>query len=326
LCRSIRGPASSVVLDFHHLVERAFRAIDIDAVIFTELSSLSLSPLVRRLKPGTAQIMDMHNVDHVLFEQELQATDSDDCQATEALAVEIERLRAVESSLWKNVDAFWATSDHDCRILSRMNAEKIPGYEIPNGVAVGMQAFDDRDDKASDRNVIFCGTLNYYPNRDALIWMHAEVWPLVRERIPEARLRVVGRGAREEDFASVRGDPSVEFVGEVPDVVPYYRDAGIAIVPLRHGSGTRLKILESMSLGNPVVSTPIGCQGVSAEHGKEILIAADAVGLAASIVELMSNPSVFDDLRRQARTLVEERYDWHVIGNRANESLAEIVK
>jgi polysaccharide biosynthesis protein PslH len=151
------------------------------------------------------------------------------------------------------------------------------------------------------------------------------VWPKIRSTRDNARLAVVGRGADESDFASIRSDPSVEFVGEVDDVVPHYWNAGVCVVPLRLGSGTRLKIPEAMSLGNPVVSTTLGAMGLNVTSGVDIALADEPGDFASEVLRLMGNSDHFHAVRIAARKLVDERYDWRVIGRKMDESIDALV-
>jgi glycosyltransferase involved in cell wall biosynthesis len=120
----------------------------------------------------------------------------------------------------------------------------------------------------------------------------------------------------------VRNAPGVDLIGEVADVAPYYRRAGVFVCPLREGSGTRLKILESMALGNPVVSTRIGAEGIQAKPGRDLLIADAPEDFADAVVDLSTHPARFDRIRHHGRALVEARYDWDLIGDNAAESIA----
>jgi polysaccharide biosynthesis protein PslH len=327
--RFLRGswsePASSVVLNTHHLIRQILGSNRIDVVVFTELSSLAVAPLIRRLAPNATRIMDMQNVDHVLLEQELESLPHPSEPTRARFRRAAARLRSQEESLSRHVDAFWATSDNDKAAIDDLNHGLIPGQVIPNGVDVDMRPFDDRPSKASSGTVLFCGTLDYLPNRDGLLWFYESVWPKIRSTRDNARLAVVGRGADESDFASIRSDPSVEFVGEVDDVVPHYWNAGVCVVPLRLGSGTRLKIPEAMSLGNPVVSTTLGAMGLNVTSGVDIALADEPGDFASEVLRLMGNSDHFHAVRIAARKLVDERYDWRVIGRKMDESIDALV-
>ena len=169
--------------------------------------------------------------------------------------------------------------------------------------------------QAADPVLLFVGTIGYEPNADAVLWFARSVLPLIRARVPGAQLLVVGRDPPE----AVRGlarSPEVVVTGRVPDVVPWYRQAAVSVVPLRAGGGTRLKVLESLALGVPVVSTTVGCEGLAVEDGRHVLLADSEESFAARVVELLERTERARELREAGRRLVEERYDWRALGAR----------
>ncbi len=323
LQRSWRGPASSIVLKAYHLVAYVMAHHCIDVVILEHLGAALLGPLVRRCGSGTLRILDAHNIDHRLF---LHQMESHGDAASRSDAIAYEHSRYYETHLAEIVDAFFACSDDDRNVLSNLNGGRMPGYTIPNGVDVERRPYDSRHSKWQSGHVLFCGTLNYAPNRDGLLWFHRDVWPLVRRQNPNVQLMVVGQGAANDDFLDLRYDPSVQFIGAVDDVVPYYKRAGVAVVPLRQGSGTRLKLLEAMSMGNPVVSTRIGAEGIEAQSGEHLLLADVPDEFAAAITSLVSAPERFDAIRQSAHKLVSAAYDWQAIGGRLNDAIDALVQ
>jgi len=128
------------------------------------------------------------------------------------------------------------------------------------------------DPRAEKPTVLFCGAMDYNPNIDALRWYFGDVHERLRQLVPELRVLIVGKAPVAEVLA-YGGKPGVTVTGGVPDVRPYYRRSWLQIVPLRIGGGTRLKIVESMAIGTPVVSTTIGAQGLDLRHGEDILLA-----------------------------------------------------
>jgi glycosyltransferase involved in cell wall biosynthesis len=124
----------------------------------------------------------------------------------------------------------------------------------------------------------------------------------------------------------VRSDPTVDFLGEVDDVVPYYKDAGVSILPARFGRGTRLKVLEAMCLGNPLISTAIGVEGLGAVAGRDFILAEGSDEIAAATVRLMNDSAQFDSIRNAARRFAVENYDWSVMGAQMDSSLEEWLK
>jgi sugar transferase (PEP-CTERM/EpsH1 system associated) len=186
---------------------------------------------------------------------------------------------------------------------------------IHNGV--DMQYFDGSGtENTAGRNLVFVGSMDYYPNALAAASFTESIWPRVRERMPDARLLIVGAnpGASVRALASV---PGIEVTGTVPDVRPYYRDALAAIVPVRTGGGTRLKILEAMAAGVPVISTPLGAEGLDVTPGKDILLAGpdDAEQWLGHLLRLLEpSGETRKALVNAALELARTRYDWETLG------------
>ena len=138
--------------------------------------------------------------------------------------------------------------------------------------------------------------------------------PLVRKHRPDVRLTVVGRGS-DADVKALRRR-GVDATGEVPDVRPYLQGAEIVVVPIRMGSGTRLKVVEGLAMARPVVSTTLGCEGVNVRDGEHLLIGDTAAAFAMQIVHLFEHPQVGEALGRAGRELTEREYSWDYAGER----------
>ncbi|MCC7054107.1 MAG: glycosyltransferase [Gemmatimonadaceae bacterium] len=166
-----------------------------------------------------------------------------------------------------------------------------------------------------DVHLVFVGSMDYFPNVDAAQHFVTTTWPAMRARFPAARLSIVGANPTEavRALASV---PGVTVTGTVPDVRPYYDGALASIVPLRTGGGTRLKILESMAIGTPVISTVIGAEGIDVTDGETVLLAdaATPAEWVAQVERLASDPAARRRMSAAVRTLASERYDWVQIG------------
>jgi polysaccharide biosynthesis protein PslH len=187
--------------------------------------------------------------------------------------------------------------------------------------------------------LLFVGTMGYLPNVDAVLHLHDLILPLIRREYPHINLFVVGRAPRPEivrlatvpvmlngakhppappgeTLRSAQSDSQIIVTGEVIDVRPYYQQAQVCVVPLRAGGGTRLKILEAMALGRPVVSSSLGCEGLTVTHGEHLLIADTPADFAAGVIRLLRDPELWHRLTQNARRLVETRYDWAMIGDK----------
>jgi polysaccharide biosynthesis protein PslH len=174
------------------------------------------------------------------------------------------------------------------------------------------------------RSIVFVGKMDYYPNIEAARHFVERVWPAVTVRLPGTTLTIAGS----DPVEAVRGlerVPGVSVTGTVPDLRPFYRDALAAIVPLRTGGGTRLKILEAMAAGVPVISTRLGAEGLSVEPGRDILIAdADAPEQwVAHLERLAEAPEEGAKISARGIELVKTRYDWDIIGGKLRQMYEE---
>jgi glycosyltransferase involved in cell wall biosynthesis len=207
----------------------------------------------------------------------------------------------------------WAVVAYDLVVtVSREDAAMIPdgAVVVPNGVDVAR--FRPSPPPPSPR-VVFTGALHTQPNRDGIHWFCAEVWPAIRARVPDATLDVVG-ARPPSDVLALGNSDGVAVHADVPDVVPFLERACVAVVPLRIGSGSRLKALEAMAAGRPVVGTAIGVGGLEARPGRDLLVAEDADAFADQVVRCLADRELAMRLGVQGRTLVEELYSWDRIG------------
>jgi sugar transferase (PEP-CTERM/EpsH1 system associated) len=206
-----------------------------------------------------------------------------------------------------------AVSEADKSMLLKKNP-RLNIAVAPNGVDV--QQFQSLG-RSREKGLIFTGKMSYPPNSEAALYFAQEIFPLIKAEIPGAKLYIIG-GQPPESLRALSNARDIEVTGFVEDLIPYYAKSQVAIVPLRAGSGTRLKILEAMALGRPVVATSLGCEGIEAEHGKNIFIADDAPAFARCCVQLMTEPAIWARLAENGRKLAEEKYSWEKIGDRLN--------
>lgn len=159
-----------------------------------------------------------------------------------------------------------------------------------------------------DPVMLFIGALDYMPNQDAAIYICRDILPLIKKSFENAKILIVGR--KPSSGILRLASESVEVWGDVPSVKPFYERASIAIVPLRAGSGSRLKILEAMALGRPVVSTTKGAEGLEIEPGIDFIQANAPAAFAESIKKLLTDRSHYKNISINGRKKVEQKYDW----------------
>ena len=285
-----------------------------DLVIFEHLESLRLFKKIKPLFPLAKIIFDAHNVDHLLLH-------------SNANKRRLKNIRKAESTLYKKCDLVFTASVSDAEILRSFNKNKIQVAVIPNGIDVEKNSYQLPDFNHNPKKIIFCGSLDYEPNQIGLMWFLNNVWKDIIKIYSTIILLVVGKGQPGDALmGSLKHDSNIEFIGEVDEVIPYYRNAQCAIVPLLNGSGTRLKILEAMSLGVPVISTSIGAEGIHYKNGENIFISNERNEYLDIIDRLYKNDAIFISISRNANELVHNEYSWNVIGNTLKIILRELTQ
>jgi glycosyltransferase involved in cell wall biosynthesis len=267
---------------------------------------------MKRLFPKALRIADQHNVDHLLHQQNNDLNCPKHKQTFNYLKIQ-------ESNLYKNADCFFACSEADKVALETVNDHRLEGFVVPNGTTnkpVKRHILDVLEPK-----LIFCGSLDYNPNKNGLLWFYETIWPSLKTSIKGLTLTVIGRNGFDKAYAPLKIDKQIDFVGEVKDVTPYYLKNNIAIVPLLEGSGTRLKILEAMSFGLPVISTSIGAEGIDYIENKHIIIANDAALFQQAIIDNIKKPAILKKIGKQSSMLITEKYTWQKIVRKMAENL-----
>jgi glycosyltransferase involved in cell wall biosynthesis len=148
---------------------------------------------------------------------------------------------------------------------------------------------------------------------------------LVLNEIPSLRLLIVGIGELPAKFAGIMNTRNIELIGEVNDLKPWYQKSAVSVVPLLTGSGTRLKVLEAMGMGVPVISTKKGAEGIDYSEGKNIVIADEENTFAKQIITLLQDKNKKMEIAEQAKALVKQKYDWNIIGNNMANSIKVIL-
>ncbi|MDE0085784.1 MAG: glycosyltransferase family 4 protein [Candidatus Poribacteria bacterium] len=209
-------------------------------------------------------------------------------------------------------DAVTCTSDIDAAVFQQHCAEEAVKV-IPNGVDVAHYHPDFTSEAPA--HLIYIGSMDWYPNEDAVSFFVEEVLPQIQNSVPDTKFSIVGGNpsARVQKLGDREG---VVVTGRVPEIKPYFAEATVFVVPLRIGSGTRLKILEAMAMGKAVVSTTVGAEGLALRDGEEIFIADEPKAFAEAVTQLLTAPSLRQKIGEKGRTRVEQDYDWRNIGKK----------
>jgi len=306
--KKIRTITNAYYVDFYPLIVQLSRKKKFDALVIENAGMGFASGIVKKQQAGIKVLFDAHNVDSALAKKDF-----------EQQRISVELLNKVvdgDKNLHKIFHGFFACSDADTATLLQMNENKFIGTTIPNGVVIKDKLCNIGVEKDIPESIIFCGSLDYPPNSEGLLWFYKNVWKKLLAAVPHLKLVVVGSGELPTELAPLQNDSAITFTGRVENVQPYYNEVAIAIVPLFTGSGTRLKVLEAMGLGVPVVSTSKGAEGIDYTDTENILIGDDAVTFEAAVTSLLQNKEARMQLQQNAFTLVKQHYDWNIIGKK----------
>jgi len=222
------------------------------------------------------------------------------------------KFKRLERSLAGSAAAVVAVSQRDAdgfRSLAQSAVVQI----CPNGVDPEFFGFVDHT-KPRGARLLMTGTLGYYPNLDASLWMLEEIFPLIRRRLPEATLSLVGSLVPPELQRHHRPEDGITIAGNVPDVRPYQADADVFVMPLRLGGGTRLKALEALATGLPVVSTRLGVEGLGLEERGLVALGETPAELASAVEQAVTDSALRARVVREGRQYVVECFNWDRIG------------
>lgn len=296
----------SMVPELQDLLDRVLSGSRFD-VIFVNFPHLAHYRL-RQSPPGTPTpmvIIDSHDVHYDLARQ--ISTSAASFGRRLHARLNWRKLQREEISAYEAADGVCVCSVADQQRLAQ-DAPAARTVVIPN--AADVERLQPRaSDPAPDRDtVLFFGLLATVPNVDGLLYFVREIWPRVLAGRPAAKFLIVGANPAPE-VRALEGS-GVSVVGPVDDLRPYLSRAAVVVVPLRLGSGTRLKILESWAMARPVVSTSLGAEGLEATAGRHLLVADDPAEFGAAVIRVLNEPALGAKLGAAGRALVSESYSW----------------
>lgn len=270
-----------------------------DVLYIDHLDSFIYRPLCSH-RPA---LIDLHNVYSTLV---MRSAPTYMWPLSAYVRREARLLGCIESRVAGHGDTLTAVSDSDAAYFRALGAHDV--HVVPNGVDCAQYAHLSTGRRVSPPVLLYLGKMSWPPNVGAARFLVGQVLPRVRERFPQARVRIVGANPTPE-LLKLGLSSNVDVTGEVSDVKPYLEESSLMAVPLEIGGGTRLKILEAFAAGLPVVSTPVGCEGLDVTDGVHLKIA-EISNFADAVLEVLSVPEKSLALAGRARTLAMTRYDW----------------
>lgn len=244
-------------------------------------------------------------------------------------AIQVWKLRRYEARLLPKFDLVVAVSDTDRRLLKEMAA--IEPFLLPNGInsshfspniAQAAPQMQEREGAA----LVFTGKMDFRPNVDGVLWFVDEILPLIKIQRdgPPPTFWVVGQKPHAA-LEPLRAHPQVVLTGWVDQIEPYLAGADIVVVPLRMGSGTRLKVLQALSMARPLVGTTLGCSGLALRDASHLRLADDSATFARAISELLQDTTRFE-MAERGRRHVQEHFDWKVLVPKLEQAMRARIK
>lgn len=227
-------------------------------------------------------------------------------------ALQALKMRRFEQRALRRANWVTTVSPLDAETIRAWGAASISLVE--NGV--DPDEFRPATEPGNPSDLLFVGSLDWFANQDGVLYLLEQIWPLIRSQQPQARLRIIGRRPPAQLEKRIGYSPSVELIGEVSDVRPFFSRAAVVVVPLRIGGGTRIKILEALSMGKAVVSTSVGAEGLAVVDGVHLLLADSPQEFARRAIDLLNFPEERRRLGENGRKLAVQRYSWNHLADR----------
>ncbi len=300
----------------HATVARVLREEPFDIVQVEGIEMARYVTNLKSQKPKSKLVFDEHNAEYVLqrtaFESDVRAPKR--WHGALYSLIQWQKLERYERAICQRADHIVACSDTDADFIKTLLDSKSKITVIPNGVDTNHFVPSDEvcAKPLAEVAMVFAGKMDFRPNIDAMTWFAADILPRIRAEIPLAHLVIVGQKPAPR-IVALKQHPGVEITGWVADTRPFVADAAVYVVPLRMGSGTRLKVLEAMAQGKAIVSTTRGVEGLACAPNHDLVLADTPAAFAHAVVDLLRDPARRRLLGRNARALAESQYDWRTI-------------
>ncbi len=239
------------------------------------------------------------------------------------LKIDIAKIRRWEEYYWKSCTQLITMSEDDKQFISQ-TVDKAKIDVVSNGVDVDWFAEKERR-LPNSPTVLSVGTFNWLPNVEAVNFLVQKVWPIIKAKMPEAKLWIVGNAPTPEIFEYQKKDTSITITGGIPDIRDAFTQAHVLVAPVFSGKGTRYKILEAMAAGTPIVASDIAVEGLDVQNGVHVLTSNTAEGMAELAVNVLKDPALQKKLAKNGKTFVTSKYDWEYIGHKLDSIYLRLV-
>lgn len=286
------------------LVDRLASRTSFDVV---HADQLNMAQFARRMTTAR-KLLDAHNALWLLYERLWRTMRFGPKKWL--LGREWRLLKRYEGEISREFDAVLAVSGLDKLALEEAAGQSLNVTVIP--IAIDTDETSPIARRPDADHILHIGTMFWPPNIDGILWFLDEVYPLIRQIRPHVVFDVIGANPPREIMAYGESDPGIHVTGYVEDPGPYLEHAGVIVVPLRAGGGMRVKILNALGQGLPVVSTSLGCEGIAVVPGHHLLVADEPKDFARAVVQLLDDRELADCLGRNGRRLIERVHDYRI--------------
>lgn len=294
--------------------------LDSDRFDLALFDTISLAPFLDDVR-GMPVVLDHHNIESHMM---LRRAERDNNWLRSAyFSQEGRRLADYEKRICRQFDLNITCSDLDTERLAEIDPS-LAIQTIENGV--DLDFFRPQRSADTERSIIFIGTMNWYPNVDAVRFLIREIWPKLKLEAPDATIDIVGANPPEDLVNLATNEPNVRFHGFVDDIRPMLQKATVYVCPITDGGGTKLKLLDAFAMEKAVVCDPVACEGIAARSGDSVLFADTPETYVKYILSLFEDPNLRQRLGAEARKLVQSRYSFDAIGERLNDCFNSVVE
>jgi polysaccharide biosynthesis protein PslH len=310
----LRAPFSCRALFSKAILTRWMLVLEAQPDALLHFDSIDLA-LYAASAENFRKVLNHHNCESAMAWR--QAQNQKNAIKRKYIRLQAAKLARAERTLCGSFDVNTVVSEQDRKLLEAIQPNG-HYHLVENGVDT--QHFAPIDEEPETHSAIFTGWLGWGPNISAMNFMVGTVWPTVRERFPDARLYLAGKNPPKPVLEWSKKDASISVVPNPEDMRPWIARAAVCLCPILEGGGTRLKILDALAMGKPMVSTTIGCEGLRVTHEENVLVADTPEDFTARLVELFENQQLRRRLGAAGRALVEREYCWERIGLQLQEA------
>ena len=280
------------------------------------------SALMFRGIGGIPMTLFQHNVESIIFKRHFKK--SGNFVTKIFWWLQWKKMFSFESKMCKAFDTVIAVSDKDQNGFERLyDADNV--VTIPTGVDIDHFSAS-QGAVVKENSLVFCGSMDWLPNEDAMFFFVKDILPMVKEKIPGITLTIVGRNPSPNLEKMLTNYNNIELTGWVDDIRPYIAKGALYIVPIRIGGGTRMKIYEAMAMGKPIISTAIGAEGLPVINGENIVIEDNPIRFGEKIVELLENKQKREEIGSAAFDFVCKNFTWQKVSEEFSNICQESIK